>query len=280
MVESAFPQDPVDEAARQAATGERRAVFRPGQASPWYPVVVLVPVLLLDAFILYMVYLMGMLGSVVGAVIVCAAFVVLPVAGMWIASKDARSGQELHIFDQGAVLRGPKGRVLPYRWADTRLLVSAVRRTEGATTYSYALLNLTQPPVAMGRNVVLLSVLGGATEAENPGDLVRAPLFAQMDVWGPMLEEGITRTHLPAVLAELAAGRRVEFGPAAVTADGLVVDGAETRWNEITALSVENGHLTVKRSGRFFRSSLRIAYVPNFLVLAAVVRHYSGAALV
>jgi hypothetical protein len=229
-----------------------------------------------------MVYLMGMLGSVVGAgaVIVCAAFVVLPVAGMWIASKDARSGQELHIFDQGAVLRGPKGRVLPYRWADTRLLVSAVRRTEGATTYSYALLNLTQPPVAMGRNVVLLSVLGGATEAENPGDLVRAPLFAQMDVWGPMLEEGITRTHLPAVLAELAAGRRVEFGPAAVTADGLVVDGAETRWNEITALSVENGHLTVKRSGRFFRSSLRIAYVPNLLVLAAVVRHYSGAALV
>ncbi|MFC4562971.1 DUF6585 family protein [Nocardiopsis mangrovi] len=124
---------------------------------------------------------------------------------------------------------------------------------------------------------IIVTVLTNTADEANYGDLVRAPLFDRIDAWGPMLEEGVTRVHLPRVRAEISARRPVAFGPVTVTSHAVTIDRTEIPWGEISGVTVENGYLCVKRTGKLFTTSQQVSYIPNFLVLAALIREYTGA---
>ncbi|RCV54651.1 hypothetical protein DEF23_15575 [Marinitenerispora sediminis] len=94
-----------------------------------------------------------------------------------------------------------------------------------------------------------------------------------------MLEEGVTRAHLPRALAELSAGRPVGFGPVTATPHALAIDRTEIPWGEISGVTIEDGYLDIKRTGKLFTTSQQVGYVPDFLVLVALVREYTGASL-
>ncbi|MEU6718102.1 DUF6585 family protein [Nonomuraea sp. NPDC046802] len=282
MAETASPYDSVEHAARDAGMGERRSVFRPVRPSPAAPFIVAIPVLLCGGFIFYLLTVSGLIASFFGIVIIVGGLVAIGAAAVGIRMRwnDYRSGQELHIYDGGAIVRGKRDLIFPFRWEETRLLVSVIRRGHGAAyTYSYALLGSGNRPVVMGQNVMLVSVLTNTADEANYGDLVTAPLFDRIGEWGPMLEEGVTRAHLPRALAELSAGRPVEFGPVTATPHALTIGRTEIPWGDISGVTIDNGHLYIKRAGKLFATSQQVSHIPNFLVLVALVREYTGASL-
>ncbi|MDA0566839.1 hypothetical protein LG943_21345 [Streptomonospora sp. S1-112] len=280
MVGAASPREPGEQDDHDPVLGRRIAVFRPVRPSPVVPVIVAAAALVFGGIILYLLIVSGLIASIFGIVLIGAGVVVLgfSVAGMWMTANDYRSGKELRVYEHGAVVR-PRGDMpLTFRWADTRLLVSVVRRTS-VYTYAYALLGSGNRPVVMGQNIMLVNVLSNTEGDSDYGDLLTAPFFERIDVWGPMLEEGVTRAHLPRVRAELTAGRAVEFGPVTVSPEGLTVDRTQIPWGEVAGITIDNGYLHIKRTGHLFRTSQPVSHIPNFLVLVAVVREFTGTSL-
>lgn len=243
--------------------------------------VTLVPVVLLFGFVLALFGSAGILGSPlgIGFVVVFVVIIGAAVAGMRITAKEAKGDQEMHLFDEGVVIRGAKGRVLPYRWDETRLVRVGIRdagQTDREARWGYGLLNTTTPPVVMGQTVAVGPMIANS-DGVDLGNITRTAQFEQIDVWGPALEKEITAANAPRVLDEIAAGGSVRFGPATATPEGLAVGKSLTPWNEITALDIDGGYLRMKREGKLFRSAVRANDVPDFLVLVTVV-HTLGAA--
>ncbi|MCP2285656.1 hypothetical protein APR04_004591 [Promicromonospora umidemergens] len=274
----------IDQAAHALRLGERRAEFTAAGNKPRRsPALMLIPPLILFGLVLWMLASAGLLASIIGIGFI-VLFVVLiggAVAGMMIKAKDTQGDQAMHIFDEGVVILGAKGRVLPYRWDETRLVRVGVRaswESDGQARWSYGLLNAATPPVVMGQTVAFSTMIANS-DGVDLGNITRAAEFERIDVWGPALEDGITRANAPRVLAELAAGRSVEFGPAAATPEGLVLGKKLTPWSEITSLRIDNGYLLVKRQGKLFRSSVLANDVPNFLVLVAVADRLGAVSL-
>lgn len=172
-------------------------------------------------------------------------------------AAEARGDQALHVFEEGVVVRGAKGRILPYRWEQARLVRVGVRpagSSDSRARWSYGLLSATTPPVVMGE-------------------------FERIDVWGPALEAAITRATTPHVLDDLAAGRTVPFGPVSATPEGLVIGRKVTPWSDVTNLRIDDGYLQWKQRGGPFRSSVLANDVPNFFVLVSVADRLAAAAL-
>lgn len=269
---------PVDEAARQWRMGRRQSVFVPISRRRRSPVARLIVPAVMFAFVLFLLGSAGLLSSFIGIFLV-ALFVLMfagAFAGMRITAKDAASGQEMHLFDEGVVIRGPKGRILPYRWDQTRLIRHGKRPAgtpDSMARWSYGLLNPTTPPVLMGQTVATGALIRNS-EGVDLANAMRVAEFDRMDIWGPALEQAITAVHLPMALHELSEGRAVGFGPATALPDGLAIGKRVTPWQDISAVDIAGGYLNLKVRGKFFKSSVLANDVPNFLVLAAVVNHF------
>jgi hypothetical protein len=178
-------------------------------------------------------------------------------AGTTTMAGEATGDQALHIFEEGVVIRGAEGCVLPYRWEHARLVRVGVRPagpSNSRARWSYGLLSTTTPPVVMGE-------------------------FERIDVWGPALEAAITRATTPRVVNELAEGRTVPFGPVSATPEGLAVDGQVSPWADVTNLRIDDGYLQWRQRGGPVRSSVPADDVPNLLVLVCVADQLAAASL-
>ncbi|ASR36709.1 hypothetical protein BAY61_18795 [Prauserella marina] len=284
MTGSGVHYESIDQAARHLRMGKRRSVFRPISRSKGRRAAGLIPVFVLFAFVLVLFGSAGLLTSFLGIVVV-GVFVLMicaAMAGMTITARDAKGDQELHVFDEGAVIRGPKGRVLPYRWDETQLIRRGVKpagASDSVARWSYGLVHPVTPPVVLGQTVITAKVIANS-EGADLGNLMRVAEFERLDVWGREFEDGILRAHLPWALQELAEGHAVEFGPATALPQGLTFGGGKVMaWDDISALRIEGGFLRVKVRGKFFTSSVQASDVPNFVVLAAVVDRLSAARL-
>ena len=106
---------------------------------------------------------------------------VFAAAGMTTTADEATADEALHVFEEGVVIRGAKGHVVPFRWEQARLVRVGVRPavpSNSRARWSYGLLSTTTPPVVMGE-------------------------FERIDVWGPALEAAITRATTPLSLIHI-----------------------------------------------------------------------------
>jgi hypothetical protein len=273
----------IDQAARELRLGARRAEFTAAGRQERGPVVTLVPPLIVFGLVAWLLGVAGLLTSFIGTafVVVFAVLIGRAAARMTSTADEGRGDQALHVFEEGVVIRGAKGRILPYRWEQARLVRVGVRpagSSDGRARWSYGLLSTTTPPVVMGRTVATGAMLTNS-EGVDLGNISRAAEFERIDVWGPALEAGITRATTPRVLDDLAAGRTVAFGPVSAKPEGLAIGRKVTPWSEVTNLRIDDGYLQWKQRGRLFRSSVLANDVPNFLVLVSVADRLAAAAL-
>lgn len=281
MAHTGATSDPLEQAASQADLGELQTTFQPYHVS-WVSFLLrmTVPVGLLCLMLWFFAYfeMFFPFGPVVGVVLVGA--VGWSLISFWLANKGFRENQELRFHIDGVVVRAERGRVLAYRWEDTRLLVKATEHGPGGpVTYSHALLHRFNPPLIIGQDTNFIAVVTNTLDQKDLDPPITAGPFQNEAEVRRALQEEATRVHLPRTLAELDAGRPVEFGSATVSPQALTLDGKEIPWSEISALSIKRGFLHIKRAGKFFKTSLQLSYIPDFSVFAAVVRHYSGAPL-
>ena len=89
---------------------------------------------------------------------------------------------------------------------------------------------------------------------------------------GRQLEDQLVKHRLPAALEAYRAGTPVAFGTLTVSRTGLACGTASLAWTDVEQLAVEAGYLSIRKKGAYFRwSNLRVADIPNFAVLAALV---------
>ncbi|MBW4720306.1 DUF6585 family protein [Saccharothrix obliqua] len=82
---------------------------------------------------------------------------------------------------------------------------------------------------------------------------------------GPVLEEQVANRRLPIAVAEVNAGRPVEFGALTVTAAAVATPKGVVPWQDVDVLSIGGGHLFLGARGGT-PATYPIGDIPNFPV--------------
>ena len=100
--------------------------------------------------------------------------------------------------------------------------------------------------------------------------------FSGVEAIGEAIVRASASTLLPRYRQALAAGQRVDFGPVAIDARGIYSGGKSAGWNEVKAVRVERGMLSVAKEGKWLSwSSAMVASIPNFFVLFTLLPQFT-----
>jgi hypothetical protein len=157
------------------------------------------------------------------------------------------------------VLIDPRGQTHVFRWESTTVRQRIVNHLRNGvhvnTTHTYELTHPDGTGVTIGRNSAM-------------------PGLANPEKWGRELQEGVTRAHLPHALRTVAEGGSLTFGPIEVTARAVVAKGRSVPWTDIEQIKVEQGHVSLRMSGKWFSLiNTEVSRIPNFFVFHTVAEH-------
>ncbi|WP_030144287.1 DUF6585 family protein [Glycomyces sp. NRRL B-16210] len=264
-----------DDIAHRAGLGNCRAEYKP-RPTPF----------VLPLFIAGVIYLLtvvclagtNMLENSFGVImlVIFTLFIGLGVLNVVHAKRKSGAGDVLRLYDNGLIVKGPKALVSIFYWDSARVHQRLFRYPQtGLTTYNYLLTGPDASPIAIG------DPKGAAASAivNLQGDLANFTLgaaFSSPEEWGPAIQQAVTRTQLPDVLARIDRGERLAFGDLAVERDFLTIDGTAIAWNRLQAVSLHDGVALFKSADRLFRTREPVYTIPNFFVLQEVVRARTG----
>ncbi|MGW2813571.1 DUF6585 family protein [Streptomyces sp. NPDC001415] len=168
-------------------------------------------------------------------------------------AASRNEGARLDLFEHG-LTSAHRGAVRVVRYADTTVLQNNVRHTQyGQTTritYAYTVTDTT------GTQIVLQAG------------------YAQPHEWGPAIQQAVTEAQLPQAVAQLNAGRRLEFGPLWLTPTEIGSGGKSTPWSQVEEVAVKDGFVRIRVAGRWSALSMTaVSRIPNFLVFRALADH-------
>ncbi|THV28757.1 DUF6585 family protein [Glycomyces paridis] len=259
----------------QAGLGQWRARYQPRPAPIGVRLGVALGIYLLVVLLFAST---GFLATGYGLVffLVFTAFIGLGVANLAHMKRKSQAGDALDFFDEGLIVKGPKARVQMLWWDDARVFQQLFHYpTTGLVTFNYLLVDQEGNAVSIG------DPKGAASSAivnlnGNLDRFVLGAAFEGPEIWGPIIQDQITRAQLPKVLAEIEAGRRVDFGHLSIDRDGITADGNPIPWPDLQAASVQDGVVLFNVRGRFLRTREPVYTIANFFVFKAAVQVRSG----
>lgn len=268
-------QFPYGDLAAQAGLGQWRARYRPRKA----PIALSMGI----AGAIYVALAACFIGSnllshgfLLILFLIITAFFALGFANLAYTKKKSGAGDTLDLFDHGLIVKGPKALVSIFMWSDTKAYQRLFHYPQtGLTTYNYLLVGPEGSAISIGdpKGAAMSAALN--LEA-NLDKFTLGAAFEQPQEWGFIVQEQITRAQLPQVLAEIDAGRQVAFGDLAVDAEALTVDRERIPWGDLQGLSVKDGEVAFKITGRFLKARQSVYTIPNFFVFKAAVQTRSG----
>ncbi|MFI6472727.1 DUF6585 family protein [Streptomyces sp. NPDC050516] len=169
------------------------------------------------------------------------------------SAANRNEGSRLDLFEHG-LTSVHRGAVRVVRYADTTVLQNNVRHTQyGQTTrisYAYTVTDTTGTQVTLREG------------------------YAQPHEWGPAIQQAVTQAQLPQAVAELNAGRRLEFGPLWLTPTEIGSGDKSTPWPQVEEVAVKDGYVRIRVAGRWSALSMTaVSRIPNFLVFHALADH-------
>lgn len=134
-----------------------------------------------------------------------------------------------------------------------------------------------QDLIAHQRNGVTRRV----TQAYEMRDVDGQPLrlregIADVQEWGPRIQEAVALHQMPAALATLGAGHPVEFGSITLNPTGVAAHGTLVSWAEITDVEVGDGRFRIKTAPGRSAIATNISSLTNFSLLYALIKHGRG----
>ncbi|HEY1352557.1 MAG TPA: DUF6585 family protein [Ktedonobacteraceae bacterium] len=98
--------------------------------------------------------------------------------------------------------------------------------------------------------------------------------FTQVGQLGESINNQVTKTLLPQVVAAYNAGQTITFGPLSVNRQGLTnILGKLLPWSEITGIDIQHGYVAVRQAGKWLKwSNQPVARIPNVFVFIALVK--------
>lgn len=158
-------------------------------------------------------------------------------------------GGRVYLFESGFVHTGRAGAARAFRWDEIEVLRDVTRTYNafGTTDHKFT---VTRPD---GAKVVL------STDT-----------FWDVGELGQQVEQRVTETQTPTVLAAVGAGETVNFGPLSVDAHGLHDQRETATWDQVTSVGLRDGKVRLEDTTRRRTRTYDINRVPNVFVLAAV----------
>lgn len=93
---------------------------------------------------------------------------------------------------------------------------------------------------------------------------------------GPMLHQAVAKQQMPKAIDILKSGGTVDFGPFALSNQGLTMKKKLIPWNEIKGVRVNNGSIMVDRSGKLTWSGISASSIPNLYLFLTLVDRIVG----
>ena len=218
------------------------------------------PVLLLiAAFVGYQTYNGGGLYRVADAVALPLIFAVIAfVLGAAIVISAWRSwGLAAALFDNGVAYQTRSG-VQQANWADVSAVWQRVTRhyTNGVytgTTHVYTV------QLNTGQKIVFDDRLGKGVEE-----------------LGNAVQRGASNALFPRYLTAIQNGQRVDFGALALDNQKLYAGKKELPWNEIKAVKISKGMISVKKDKGWFNwATVAVPQIPNFYIFYDLIGRFT-----
>jgi hypothetical protein len=161
------------------------------------------------------------------------------------------------LYENGVAYHSRTG-IQQVNWSDVTAVWQRVIRhyTNGVytgTTHAYTIQTNT------GQKVVLDDRLGKKVEE-----------------LGNAVQRGAGNALYPRYWQAIQNGQRVDFGPMAIDNQKLYAGKKELRWDEIKAVKVTKGMISVKKDKGWFNwATVRVPQVPNFFVFYDLIGHFT-----
>jgi hypothetical protein len=100
--------------------------------------------------------------------------------------------------------------------------------------------------------------------------------FPQIEQVGKAISNGSATALFPKYVALLKAGQRATFGPLALDANGMYSGNKSLTWQEIKAVKIVRGIISVKKEGGWFNwATASVPQVPNFWIFIDLVSRFT-----
>ena len=100
--------------------------------------------------------------------------------------------------------------------------------------------------------------------------------FPKIENLGKAITVGAANTLFPRYVAALKSGQRVNFATLAMDVTGLYSGNKALKWDEIKAIKINQGIISVKKEGGWFNwASVTVAQVPNFWIFYDLISRFT-----
>jgi hypothetical protein len=245
--------DQISAAVAHARLGEHKATHQPREHSSGVVILSVVTVLC------------GALGfgSLVAGGPLYLSIIFTPLAigaGWWAVHagyKAANKGRvRLDLFEHGMTFIDHRGKLSAFRWDSMQVKQSILKQKAdfgivSQTSFSYRL---------AGDDGASATV-----EGSHDGN-------ANVDAWGPAIQEAVTNAQLPDALARFQQGQTLRFGALSISWNSLAAKDKMTPWTQIETAYMANGQLYIREmASRRGKLLAQINQVPNYYVFYALL---------
>jgi hypothetical protein len=100
--------------------------------------------------------------------------------------------------------------------------------------------------------------------------------FPNVETLGKAITDGAAKALFPAYMTALKSGQRVTFGPLALDAQGLYSGNKSLTWQEIKAVKINKGIISVRKEGGWFNwVTVTVPQIPNFWIFVDLVSRFT-----
>lgn len=221
--------------------GDPLEQYRPALTNPLLIIGGALGLIALDILLLIAVYNIGFIVYV---------FLILPIVAIVYAARALPiCNMRIHIFTNGFI-RANGSKIDVVRWEQIEAIWQrSVRSRYGSTSHTYTVMR--GDGLKMKFNSLIKRV----------GDL------------GSALQDQVSRLQTPRAIAAYNSGNTVMFGKISVSMQGISNGSKTLPWNEVSAVTLKRGYVTVQRQGGWSMNWASVSDTPNYHVLLNLVNH-------
>ncbi|MFE6922939.1 DUF6585 family protein [Nocardia sp. NPDC057663] len=155
----------------------------------------------------------------------------------WVFTRNNTA--RLYVYEAGLAFTGEHMPVA-FAWRSTSVWNYRETINGGLSADRWILVGPNRRAFSIGRGAHIRTP---RLDGQRVTDIRRGAPFVFEGVWGPVMQEGITRAQLPDALAALQRGETLDFDKIAISATELRVDSASLKWSELNTVSAAYGML-------------------------------------
>jgi hypothetical protein len=113
-------------------------------------------------------------------------------------------------------------------------------------------------------------------QAQGGDRIVLDDKLTKVEELGSAIQQNVASALFPRYVNAITQGQRVTFGPLAIDREGIYSGNKSLTWNEIKAIKLDKGNISIKKEGGWFNwASASVPQIPNFYIFYELIGRLS-----